>query len=100
MHRVGMRWLHRDVSDAFGEWSSNHAVAKGKQQGERIMRRVAARMRNRAVVLNWAEWCRNFRNDEVTVWKNRTSTLKMHLETLQSKARASLQVNCHHTAPK
>ena len=56
------------------------------------MRRVGGRMRNRELALNYAEWCRNYRGDVVTMWQNRNAQLTMELETLQMKFMMTTQV--------
>jgi len=46
---------------------------------------VGARLRNKELALNWAEWARNFRSDRSTMWENRVAKLQSTVDTLELK---------------
>ena len=70
----------------------NSIQIRSRKVGERLIRRVAGRMRNREVALTWAEWKRNYRASVASLGAKEYTDLQVELEALQMKFAFTTQV--------
>ena len=92
MKRVGGRWMHGEMSNAFENWQESHAREKARLHAEVLMRRVGNRLQNKQVALNFAEFERNAKNDREIMWRNRVAKLQVEVDSLQMKFTLVTQV--------